>query len=104
MLMSEFVKVACVDEIKNGKMKSFSVNGSKLLIANVDGKYYSMCSVCTHKGGPLEYGKLNGNIVTCPWHGAEFDVTNGKVLKGPAEKNEKKYEVKIQGNDILVKI
>ena len=102
--MAEFVKVASTDGIKEGKMKGFSVKGNKLLIANVDGKYYSICSVCTHKGGPLADGGLNDKVVTCPWHGAKFDVTNGDIFSGPAKENEKKYEVKVQGKDILVKI
>ncbi|MBI2148777.1 non-heme iron oxygenase ferredoxin subunit [Candidatus Woesearchaeota archaeon] len=102
--MTEFVKFASTDEIKEGKMKDFSVNGSKLLIANVNGNYYSICSTCTHKGGPLADGELKGNIITCPWHGAKFDVTTGKVIGGSAKEDEKKYEVKVQGKDILVKI
>lgn len=102
--MAEFVKVASVDEIKDGSMKGFTVKGNKLLIANLNGKYYSMCSTCTHKGGPLADGKLEGNIVTCPWHGGKFDVITGKVVDEPPKESEKKYEVKVQGEDILVKI
>ncbi len=102
--MAEFVKVASTDEIKDGKMKGFTVKGNKLLIANVKGKYFSMCSTCTHKGGPLADGKLQGNIVTCPWHGRKFDVTTGKVVEEPPKENEKKYGVKVKGKDILVKI
>ena len=102
--MAEFVKVADTDEIKEGSMKGFTVKGNKLLIANVKGKYFSICSKCTHKGGPLADGKIEENIITCPWHNGKFDVTNGKIVSGPPKENEKKYEIKVQGRDILVKI
>ena len=102
--MSDFVKVASTSEISKGKMKGFEVKGNKLLIANVNGKYYSVCSICPHRKGPLQEGELNGNNVTCPWHGSEFDITSGKVTKGPATENIKKYEVKVDGKDILIKI
>ena len=101
--MADFVKVATVDEIPSGGMKKVDVNGQQILVANVGGKFYAIGRVCTHTGGPLDQGKLDGNMVTCPWHGSKFDVTSGEVKNPPATEPEPAYEVKVEGSDILVK-
>jgi nitrite reductase/ring-hydroxylating ferredoxin subunit len=100
--LAQLVKVGNVDEVPNGKMKGFVVNGKKLLVANINNKYYAISSECTHMGGPLEKGSLSSYVVTCPWHGSKFDVTSGKVVGPPAKKDETKYEVKIKGKEIFV--
>jgi nitrite reductase/ring-hydroxylating ferredoxin subunit len=81
------------------------------LIANVDGDFYAIGNSCTHAGGDLSKGSLEGKIVTCPRHGAKFDVTTGKVVSGPKVlflhpkiKDEPSYEVKIEGNEVLLKV
>ena len=60
--------------------------------------------ICTHRGGPLSEGELNGNQVTCPWHGAVFDVTTGQVSRLPAPKAVSRYNIRIEGGDIEVEI
>lgn len=102
--MEEFVKVAAVTDIPDGKTKGFVVAGHKLLVANVGGKFYAVSSLCTHVGGPLDKGPLEKTVVTCPWHGSKFDVTTGALVNGPAEKVLDKFEVKLEGTDILVKV
>lgn len=102
--MAGFVKVATVDEIPEGGMKRVDTAGRQLVVANVGGKFFAMGRICTHKGAPLDEGELDGRILTCPWHGAKFDVTTGKVVQGPAQKDEPVCEVKVQGKDILVKL
>lgn len=102
--MVEFVKVAAVSEIPAGKMKGVVAKGKKILIANMGGKLYAVGDVCTHVGGPLHEGQLDGSTVTCPWHGSQFDVKTGKLVKGPAAKPEAMYEVKVEGNDVSVGI
>jgi glycine betaine catabolism B len=85
-------------------MMAVEVDGEKVCIANVEGKYYAIGNVCTHMGGPLAEGTLEGHVVQCPWHGSRFDITNGKVLRPPAMREEPTYEVKIEDNNtILVK-
>ena len=59
-------------------MKKVNVNGKVVLIANIDGKFYALNNVCPHSGGSLADGKLNGNVVTCPKHGAQFNVKRAK--------------------------
>lgn len=80
---NEFVEVAKVNEISDGKMKHVEVNGKELLIANIGGKFYAINDRCGHMNALLSMGNLTGNTVTCPFHGAKFDVTNGKKLSEP---------------------
>ncbi len=82
-----------------------------VLIANVDGAFYAVDSLCTHYGGDLSEGKLEGNILTCPIHGAKFDVTTGKVVSSPTEpldrpeiENLPTYTLKIENQEVFIKI
>ncbi len=102
--MATFVKAASVDEIPEGKTKGVVVNGKKIMISNVGGKFYAIVSQCTHAGGPLHEGEVKGKVVTCPWHGSQFDITSGKVVHGPAVKDEMHFEVKVVGKDITVSV
>jgi len=106
----EFVKVAEASEAPVGKMKMVKLEGKEILIANVDGNYCAMGNRCTHAGGDLSKGSLSGNLVVCPRHGAQFNVTTGKVIAGPKIlalrikiKDEPSFEVKVEGKDILLK-
>jgi nitrite reductase/ring-hydroxylating ferredoxin subunit len=80
---NEFVEIAKVSEISNGKMKHIEVDGKEVLIANIGGKFYAINDRCGHMNALLSMGNLTGNTVTCPFHGAKFDVTNGKKLSEP---------------------
>ena len=99
--MANFVKVAQTSEIPAGQGKCVEVEGRRLAIFNVDGSYYAIDDVCQHQGGPLGEGELNGKIVTCPWHGWEYDVTNG-INTFDTELKQEQFQVKVDGNDILV--
>jgi len=72
-------------------------------VANVDGKFSVINNVCLHRGGPLGEGELNGQIVTCPWHGWQYDVATGKLVTNPAVGVET-YPVEVRGDDIFVDI
>ena len=102
--MPAFVKVAKSDEIAPGQGKMVEVDGKKIALLNVDGAFYAIDDTCTHRGGPLSEGELNGNQVTCPWHGAVFDVTTGGVLRPPAPRGVSRYNVRVEGEDIEVEI
>src|SRR6188472_3698685 len=84
-------------------MKEVQVDGESVCIANVDGKYYAINNICTHEGGPLADGNLEGYEVECPWHGSKFDVRTGEVTNPPANEPEPAYEIKVDGTQILVK-
>ena len=102
--MSDFLKIASLSDVPSGKMKGFVVSGKKVLVVNLNGKLYAVSSLCTHVGGPLDKGTLENNVVTCPWHGSKFDVITGAVVNGPANKGIEKFELKVEGKDILIKL
>lgn len=102
--MTEFVKVAKTTAISPGSSARAEANGKKIAIFNVDGSFFAIDDVCSHRGGPLSEGQLNGDTVTCPWHGAIFDVKTGDVIKGPATAPQAKYNLRVVGDDIEVEI
>ena len=109
--MSNFVEVTQVDKIPVGKMKSFVVEGKQILVVNYNENYYAIGGKCTHMGGDLSKGKLEGKTVTCPKHGSKFDVTTGKCVTGPKiafirlkTKNEITYAMKVEGKSVKVSI
>jgi nitrite reductase/ring-hydroxylating ferredoxin subunit len=99
----DFVKIAHIKDIQPLQMKMFQINGEEVCLVNVDGKYYAINNICTHEGGPLADGKLEGYEVECPWHGSKFDVRTGEVTNPPASEPEPTYEVKVDGNNILIR-
>lgn len=76
--MSKRIPLAACSEIPPGKGKEFVAEGRVVAVFNVDGAFYALDGLCPHAGGPLGTGTVRGNIVTCPWHGWQFDVTTGK--------------------------
>jgi glycine betaine catabolism B len=98
-----YVKVAEGKEIQPSTMKAVEVNGEKICLVNIEGKYYAIGNVCTHLGGPLAQGKLEGYEVQCPWHGSRFDIRTGNVVRPPALRSEPAYEIKVEDDNILVK-
>jgi glycine betaine catabolism B len=99
----DFVKVAETKDIQATQMKAVEVAGEDICVANVDGKYYAIGNICTHVGGPLDQGTLEGYQVECPWHGSKFDVRTGEPTKPPAKNPEPTYEVKVEGDNILLR-
>ena len=103
--MPEFRTVAKVSEVGSGQLKHVELgDGTKLCLANIDATFYAIGGECTHQGGTLAEGTLDRTIVTCPWHGAMFDVTSGEVQGPPADDSEPKYEVRVQGDDVQVAV
>lgn len=102
MTEEKFVKVAETKDIQASQMKAVEVNGEKVCVVNVEGRFYAIGNVCTHVGGPLAQGKLDGYEVQCPWHGSKFDIRTGKVVRPPAMRAEPTYDVKVEENNILI--
>jgi len=96
-----FVRTAKTNELSPGTIREFQVEGKAVALANVDGKYYAINNTCLHRGGPLGQGTMNGNVVTCPWHGWQYDVTTGKVVANPAVGVDC-YKIEVRGEDIFV--
>jgi nitrite reductase (NADH) small subunit len=98
-----FVKAASTGEVAAGTIQEISVAGKAIALANVGGKFYAINSTCLHRGGPLGQGFLEGSIVTCPWHGWQFDVTTGKAAQNPAAGVDC-YPLEIRGGEIFIDV
>ena len=98
-----FVRTTKKDEIPPGMIREFELDGKTIALANVDGKFFAINNVCMHRGGPLGEGQLAGHTVICPWHGWQYDVTNGTVVGNPGVGVET-YPVEVRGNDIFVDV
>lgn len=99
-----FVKVAAVQEVPAGKGKQVTANGRKLALFNVGGNLYAIDDTCPHRGAPLWEGDLEGHEVTCPWHGARFDVTSGAHLCPPARNDVSVYKVQVVGDEVQIDV
>jgi nitrite reductase/ring-hydroxylating ferredoxin subunit len=97
-----FAKAAKTTDIPVGKMIHVEVEGIEILIANVEGKFYAVGDRCPHLNALLSKGTLDKTIVTCSRHFSSFDVTNGRAISGTPSSLQV-YEVKVAGNDLLVK-
>lgn len=97
--MGEFVRVAGTADVKPGRGIVAEVQGKSLAVFNVDGTFHVIDNTCVHRGGPLGEGDLEGLIVTCPWHGWQFNVVTGECVKNPSAKVSV-YQVKVDGSDI----
>ncbi len=100
--MAEFQTVAKVSEIAPGDMKLVDLAGEAVVVANVDGRYFAFGNECTHVGGPLVEGELEGENVTCPWHSTIFNVKTGQASAGPGTSAVPTYEVRLEGDDIRI--
>ena len=99
--MPGFVKMATLDELPPGVSKEVEHDGRIYALFNVAGVISAIDGICPHQGGPLADGVVEGTMVTCPWHGWQFDVRTGKTPLGPRLK-QAVYEVKVEGQDVLV--
>ncbi|HVN69947.1 MAG TPA: non-heme iron oxygenase ferredoxin subunit [Candidatus Binatia bacterium] len=95
-------RVAKLSEIASGTTRRVVVGSTELLLCNVGGKVYAIEDVCTHDGGPLDQGELEGEHVVCPRHGATFDVRTGDALTLPAVLPLMTYDVSVEGDDVFV--
>jgi nitrite reductase/ring-hydroxylating ferredoxin subunit len=105
MSEEQFQKVANKDDLKEGSMLKVEANGKQIVLTMVEGKAYAIDEICTHEGGLLDEGELNGYDLKCPWHYAVFDVRNGKVSDATVwATNLNSYTVKVDetNGDILV--
>lgn len=102
--MGHLVKIAEIQDIPPGMGKAVEAEGKRIAVFNVAGSFYAIDDSCSHRGGPLSEGELEGTVVTCPWHGSTFDVATGSVLRPPAPRGVARYEVKVEGNEVKVEL
>jgi nitrite reductase/ring-hydroxylating ferredoxin subunit len=99
--MPNFVRVASINDVPPGQGTAVEADGHTIALFNVSGTFYAIGNTCLHRGGPLGEGLLDEKIVTCPWHGWRFDVTNGAAEANPTAKVPV-YPVKVEGQDLYV--
>jgi nitrite reductase/ring-hydroxylating ferredoxin subunit len=96
-----FVRAAKASDIPVGTIQEVQVDGKAIAIANVEGKFYAIDNTCLHRSGPLGQGDLQGKIVTCPWHGWQYDVTTGQVVHNPSAAVAR-YAAELRGDEVFV--
>lgn len=89
-------------ELPPGKAVAKSFNNKPIAVFNIDGKFYAIDDECTHAGGSLAEGEINGMTVTCPWHGATFDIATGAATGAPAFEAVKGYKVVVEGDEVKI--
>jgi len=99
--MARFVRVASVSDLGPGECASLEVEGTRLALYNAAGSWYATDDSCGHRGGPMGQGTLAGTIATCPWHGWDYDITTG-VCRFDSAVRLRTYEVRVEGDDVLV--
>jgi nitrite reductase/ring-hydroxylating ferredoxin subunit len=102
--MGNLFEVAKIGDLEPGQGMLVEVQGKEIALFNCDGTYYAIDNECTHVGGPLSEGELEGDRVTCPWHGAEYDVKTGEVLGPPAKNSVRSYRVQVEGDSIKIEV
>ncbi len=102
--MGRLVKVAETKDVPPGTARAVDVEGRTVALFNIGGTYYAIDDTCTHQGGPLSEGEVDGTVVTCPLHGACFDVTSGEVLGPPAAEGVARHTVQVHGNDVTIEL
>jgi 3-phenylpropionate/trans-cinnamate dioxygenase ferredoxin component len=102
--MTEFVKAASTNEIAPGQARLVIVKGGEIVLFNIEGEFFALQNACTHEEGPLAEGEVSGHEVTCPWHGARFDIRTGEALTPPAYEAAARYNVRVAGTDIEVEV
>jgi len=102
--MAGLVRVGSTDDVPEGELRAFEVEGNAVAVVNVGGTFYAFDDLCTHRQCSLADGDLEGTTVECICHGSQFDVTTGEVLNGPATEPVRSYEVRVEDGAIQVQV
>jgi nitrite reductase (NADH) small subunit len=101
--MGESVRVAAVADVPVGEGREFTVGDRVLAVFNVEGQFHAIDGICPHAGGPLAEGGLHGCILTCPWHGWQFDVSTGRHCL-TERIQQTRFECRVEGDDLIVEL
>ena len=99
-----FVRVASKGELAPGTMKGVEANSTRILLVNLGDNYFAIGNVCKHMGCKLSSGVLAGEVVQCPCHGSRYKVRTGEIVRGSTTKPEPAYEVKVENDQIFVRV
>jgi len=97
-----FHKLCNVNDIKENQTIAVEIKGENILVARINNLFYAVENNCTHENMPLGEGEIFDGQIQCPHHGARFDVKNGKATQFPAVVDLKRYEIKIDNNNVMV--
>ncbi len=101
--MADFVKVATLKDLPPGSAKAVEAGGKSVALYNLNGSVFATANTCPHRGGPLGEGELDGQVITCPWHGFQYDVKSGTCLTNAAL-TLLCHPVRLEGENILVQV
>ena len=100
--MEGAARIVGVSDVNEGEILVAEVDGEPVVVCKIDGEFHAIGGVCPHAMGPLEDGNIVDGQVECPWHASRFDLKSGAVTKGPATEATPRYDVSVDGQDILV--
>ncbi|HRH98217.1 MAG TPA: non-heme iron oxygenase ferredoxin subunit [Prosthecobacter sp.] len=100
----ELHRITTITDIPSGRARAFDVAGRRIAVFNREGKFHAIDDTCPHEGGPLSEGMVDDDCVTCPWHGAMFELCTGKEQTTVACEDVRCYPVVISGDDLCVEI
>ncbi|HEU4467454.1 MAG TPA: Rieske 2Fe-2S domain-containing protein [Nitrososphaeraceae archaeon] len=99
------VVVGKTSEVQDGKLMHITAGGKEIVVTKLDGNYYAMDNVCAHAGADLHEGELNNNELTCPWHGAKWDIKTGNLISFPQKlKPLQSHKISIEKDIVYVEI
>lgn len=100
---NRFVRLGSVDDVKDGQVRVFEVEGRRVAVCQSGGQFYAIDDRCTHDNGPLGEGELiDGKEIECPRHGARFDIKTGKAMCLPAVGSVATYAIDVRGNELWI--
>jgi len=102
-MAAEFVTVARVGEIPSGRGRQVTVGDRWVALFNLDGAYHAIDNICLHRGGPLADGPVGNGIVTCPWHGWQYEIATGTMIQDPRV-GVARHETRVVGEEIQVRL
>jgi nitrite reductase/ring-hydroxylating ferredoxin subunit len=97
-------KIGKVKDLPDGEMRQYDIAEKNILVINQNGHFFALSSKCSHVGGPLAKGNLKDGILTCPWQGSQFRITDGSVIKGPSKKPLTVYPIEIENGYLFIHI
>ena len=98
-----FIAVVKADDVPSGAMTVVAIERERILLANVEGRFYALRDMCGHRNAPLSRGKLDGYLIECPLHFAQFDVRTGELVNGPVSTAVPTYQVCVEGDTVYIK-